>query len=84
MKYKVFLSKRAEKFLKNLEEAAEERIKEKLRLLADNPFCLPYKKVKGRNKTYRIRVGDFRVLYTVTSDEVRVLKVDWRKRVYKR
>ncbi len=60
--YDIFLSRQARKFLDSLDESDRERIKEKLRLLAENPFSLPYKKIKGRENTYRIRVGNFRVI----------------------
>jgi mRNA interferase RelE/StbE len=82
MTFEVFLSRQAKKFLERLDESTKNRIKEKLRLLADNPFALPYKKVKGRDKTYRIRVGEYRVIYTVRGYEVRILKIDKRERVY--
>jgi len=83
MTFRVFLSRTAKKFLDKLDEKTRERIVENLKLLADNPFGLPYKKVKGRERTYRIRVGDFRVFYTVV-DEVWILKIDKRERAYKR
>ncbi len=45
----------------------------KLKLLTDNPFAFPYKKIKGRDNTYRIRIGDFRVIYSVRGLEIRIL-----------
>ncbi len=82
--YEIFLSRRAKKFLDSLDESDRKRIKEKLRLLAENPFSLPYKKIKGRENTYRIRVGNFRVIYSLRSREIRILKIDKRERVYER
>ncbi len=84
MTFKVFISKSADSFLNKLDEETQERIREKLKLLAENPFSLPYRKVKGRQRTYRIRIGDFRVFYSVIGDEVLILKIDKRSRVYKR
>jgi mRNA interferase RelE/StbE len=84
MTFKVFISKTADSFLSKLDKENQERIREKLRLLAENPFSLPYKKVKGRQRTYRIRIGDFRVFYSIIGDEVLILKIDKRSRVYKR
>ncbi len=60
MRYGIFLSRQAKKFLDSIDEATRDRIAEKLKLLADNPFALPYKKIRGRDATYRIRVGDYR------------------------
>ena len=84
MMFEVFLSRQAKKFLERLDEDTRARIKEKLKLLADNPFALPYKKIKGRENTYRIRVGDYRVIYTVRGHEVRILKIDRREKIYER
>jgi mRNA interferase RelE/StbE len=84
MMFQVFLSRQAKKFLEKLDEDTRKRIKEKLRLLADNPFSLPYRKIKGRESTYRIRIGDYRVIYSVRGNEVRILKIDKRERVYDR
>jgi len=84
MKFEIYLSRQAKKFLEKLDEDTRERIKEKLRLLADNPFALPYKKIKGRENTYRIRVGDYRIIYSVRGYEVRILKIDKRERIYDR
>jgi len=84
MVFEVYLSRQAKKFLEMLDENSRKRIKEKLRLLADNPFSLPYKKIKGRESTYRIRIGDYRVIYSVRGKEVRILKIDKRERIYGR
>jgi len=82
--FEIFLSRQTKKFLEKLDEASRNRIEERLRLLADNPFALPYKKIRGRGNTYRIRTGDYRVIYAVRGHEVRILKIDRRGRVYKR
>jgi len=60
MSFKLFLSSDAANFLKNLGKENKHRIVEKLKLLEDNPFSLPYRKIKGRENTYRIRIGDLR------------------------
>jgi mRNA interferase RelE/StbE len=82
MTFEIFLSRQARKFLDRIDEATRNRIVEKLKLLAENPFALPYKKIKDRESTYRIRIGGFRVIYAVRGKEIRVLKIDKRERVY--
>ena len=74
MKYEIFLSTGTAKFLKNLENEDKNRIIEKIKLLEKGPFSLPYKKIKDRENTYRIRSGDFRVIYSIHGNEIRVLK----------
>lgn len=84
MASEVFLSTKAAKFLEDIDKEEKYRIVEKLKLLKNGPFILPYEKVKGRENTYRIRVGDFRVLYSFRYNEIRVLKIGLRKGVYKK
>ncbi len=84
MTFEIFLSRQAKKFLDKLDATTRNRIVEKLRLLAENPFALPYKKIRGRDATYRISIGDYRVIYSVRGNEVRILKIDKRERVYDR
>ncbi len=84
MSFKLFLSSDAANFLKNLGKENKHRIVEKLKLLEDNPFSLPYRKIKGRENTCRIRIGDLRVIYSISGTEIRVLKIGRREGVYKR
>lgn len=84
MKFEIFLSTGAAKFLKNLDNEDKTRIIEKIKLLENGPFGLPYKKIKGRENTYRIRIGDFRVVYSIHEKEIRVLKIGPRKGIYKK
>lgn len=52
--------------------------------LADNPRPANCKKLKGIGDTYRIRVGDYRVLYTVDDSivTVEIVKVGNRKDIF--
>ena len=84
MTFKIFLSRQAKKFLGRLDATTRNRIVKKLKLLSENPFALPYKKIKGRDATYRIGIGDYRVIYSVRGNEVRILRIDKRERVYDR
>ena len=84
MIYEIFLSRQARKFLDKLDAATRKRIAGRLRLLSDNPFALPYKKIRDRDKTYSIRVGDYRIIYSVKGNEVRILRIDKRERIYDR
>ncbi len=52
--------------------------------LSANPFPLGIRKLSGAHHTYRIREGDYRVIYTVTSSAllIEVIRVAHRKDVY--
>jgi mRNA interferase RelE/StbE len=62
------------------------RIVSAIGLLAADPFPPGVRKLRGSENTYRLRVGDYRVLYEVHSSSVRILivRVRHRKDVYRR
>ena len=53
--------------------------------LADDPLPIGGQKLSGSERTYRIRVGDYRVIYEVFSDShiIEVQRVRHRKDVYR-
>ena len=80
-------SSKSRKFLKILDKVAWERITEKIKFLQEDPFPTDAKRVVGRKeKTFRIRVGDYRILYVVFFNEklLFISKVDKRSRVFKK
>ncbi len=84
MSWRVEVQRFAEKELANLSSQARERIVEKLRAMTENPFPQGFKKLKGSDG-YRIRVGDYRVLYRVdhATQIIRVGVIGHRKDVYR-
>jgi mRNA interferase RelE/StbE len=83
--FKVKLHRRVIKFLQKLDENDRKRIFSAIEKLED-PFSQPYEKVKGRKDLYKIRVGDYRIIYRVDKKNkiVSVHLVDKRERVYNR
>jgi mRNA interferase RelE/StbE len=63
------------------------QISRKVRALLTNPHpagCkLVHNSMDGKNRVYRIRQGDYRVLYSVRVDQIVVLDIDNRKDVYR-
>ncbi|MDD5319033.1 MAG: type II toxin-antitoxin system RelE/ParE family toxin [Methylococcales bacterium] len=53
--------------------------------LADNPHPAGHKKLIGSDHTYRIRCGDYRIVYSVFDDclIIHIVKIGHRKDVYK-
>jgi mRNA interferase RelE/StbE len=84
LKFEVRLSKRAHKELLSLDPSTKSRIIQHLEELEDNPFPRGVAKLQGRVDTYRVRVGDYRILYEVMNKERLVLveKIDHRSGVY--
>jgi len=74
----------AEKELANLPVQVRKRIAATLRALRDEPFPHRVKKLKGTDG-YRIRVGDYRILFRVdrTTQYIWVSAIGHRKDVYR-
>ncbi|MCD6373585.1 MAG: type II toxin-antitoxin system RelE/ParE family toxin [Thermococcus sp.] len=83
--YEVIFTRRAAKQVKALPPAHRRKLKEIILRLSENPFSYPYKKIRGEEHTYRIRVGQFRILYEVDDRELKVIifKIERRERAYK-
>jgi mRNA interferase RelE/StbE len=75
----------AAKFLKKAEKNLHDRIVEKLHKLTDEPFPPDAKRVIGqKDKVFRVRVGNYRILYVVYFEEKTILvaDIDKRSRIY--
>ena len=85
--FEVLLSETARKQLKDLPEAAQQRIKRALGELKEDPFHprpkADIKRSKGPDREYhRQRIGDFRVVYVVEGQRVLVAKILPRSKAY--
>lgn len=85
--YRVEFVKSAKKEFDPLQAKIQHKIVEALRLLAANPFSelLKVKKLKGVQELYRVRLGDYRLIYEVAKDasKLLVIKIGHRKDVYR-
>ena len=83
--YQIFISNSAEKDLEKLPLVAMKRIESAIDNLAEIPRPLGCKKLKGTNENiWRIRVGDYRVIYSI-EDKIQIIdirRVRHRKDVY--
>jgi mRNA interferase RelE/StbE len=83
--YDIQLSSQAEKFFYKLDKYDQERIGKKFEELKNNPrLGHPY--TADLAGSWKLRVGKFRAIYTIRDKElvVLVLKLDYRKRSYKK
>ena len=85
MSYKVEILKGALKQLKKLSPELRERIQLKIDNLAIEPRPNGVLWLKAKDESYRIRVGDYRVIYDIYDDVllVSVVEVDHRNKIYK-
>lgn len=86
MSFSILLGPQPDKFVKNLDNQTKERIKGKLLKLQEDPFPSEVERVEDYKdeKVFRVRVGDYRILYFVRyeSSQIYVAKIDKRSRVY--
>lgn len=74
------------KFVKKLDNQTKERIKGRLLKLQEDPFPSEVERVEGYKdeKIFRVRVGDYRILYFVRyeNNQIYVAKIGKRSMVY--
>ncbi|MCB0338728.1 MAG: type II toxin-antitoxin system RelE/ParE family toxin [Bdellovibrionales bacterium] len=83
--YKVTLKKSVEKDLRRIDRVQVPKIVSAIQALSENPFPANSRKLVGSTKTYRVRLGDYRVLYIVDEAvrEIEVQAVRHRKDAYR-
>lgn len=74
----IYYSKQATKFLKKQDTVTRDRIKKSIHSLPSGDI----KKLKGSDY-YRLRVGDYRVIFDKNGNVIFVVKIDNRGQVYK-
>lgn len=86
--YKIEFKKSAAKEFASLSKNVKIKILDSLQVLSANPYTeiLSIKKLKGLEKAYRLRIGDYRVIYSVESNvlTIMVIKIGRRKDIYKK
>ena len=84
MAYELVFRKSALKQLRQLPQHVVGKIVPAIDELVNDPRPVNCKKLKGVDDTYRIRIGDYRVLYTVddTIITVEIVKIANRKEAY--
>lgn len=85
MKYTVRLDPRARKALDRLPDEVHGRVMRKLDALEENPRLMGVEKLAGPEDLYRVRVGDWRIVYAIRDRElvVIVVRIGHRREVYR-
>ena len=85
MAYAVFIIPAAARQLEKLDAAARRRIRRAIDALAETPRPNGCKKLSATENAYRIRVGDYRVLYQAEDRRlvVLVVRVAHRREAYR-
>jgi mRNA interferase RelE/StbE len=84
-KYKIVVSATAERQLKKIRREDTIRILQSISLLADEPRPSGCRKLSGYDDIYRIRIGNYRVIYEIDGKRIIIviLKIGHRREVYR-
>ena len=84
-RYRVEISRTAQAQLKRVPRDGQTRVVRAILALADEPFPKGSRKLSGYTDVFRIRIGQYRVIYSVAKGKliVIVLKIGHRKNIYR-
>jgi len=83
--YEVYLERAAERDLKRLPSEVFYRVILSIKALAEDPRPAGCRRIAGSKDDWRIRVGDYRVIYEIDEEAkaVRVMRVRHRQQAYR-
>jgi mRNA interferase RelE/StbE len=84
-RYRVEIARRAVKSIAALPRKEQQRVRAAIDLLADNPRPPGCVAMAGEAHAYRVRTGDYRIVYEVFDDRllVQVVRAGHRRDVYR-
>lgn len=84
-RYEVRIARRAVKALGALPRREQQRIRAAIDLLAEAPRPPGCVALAGEDRAYRVRVGDYRIVYEVIDQQlvIQVVRVGHRREVYR-
>ena len=82
--YNIFFKRSAEKELRSIPKPFLSKILEKVKSLAQHPRPHGAQMLKGEKRYFRMRQGDYRIIYEVNDDAktITIIKIGHRKEVY--
>lgn len=85
MRYRIEFVKQAAKQFKKLSSQDRQRLKPKIDALIQDPRPNGVVKLFGQDNLYRIRVGDYRVIYSLQDNHllILVLKIGHQRDIYR-
>jgi mRNA interferase RelE/StbE len=83
MSFKIIWDEKAHSSVEKFESSISRRILKKVDELSENTFSKDIKKLKGSDD-FRLRVGDYRVIFSIEGNIIQILKVGHRKHIYDR
>lgn len=76
MKYIVEISAPARKQIKRMPKSEKKKILDKIDSLSNDPRPFGYKKLQYYTEYFRVRVGNYRIIYTISDRQFLVVIVE--------
>lgn len=85
MNYSIELSRKAVKALQSIPKSEQKKIQSKIDKLRKNPLPVGNQKLAGMENLFRIRSGDYRIIYQIKKNKllILVLNIGHRKEIYR-
>ncbi len=82
--FSVIIPNRVARSIKHLPRDRQKQIINKIGFIPVQPQLLDIKKMMGREDTYRLRVGDYRILFIIDFENklIKIEEIDSRGRIY--
>jgi len=83
MEFRIIWDEKAVAELDKLETIISRRIVKKVGELSPNPYTKDVRRLKG-GTGFRLRVGDYRIIFLIDKEVINILKVGHRRNIYQR
>ena len=81
--FKIIWEKRASQELEKLERSISSRIYKKVNELKEGFHSKDIKRLRGSDY-FRLRIGDYRIIFSLEKDKLIIWKIGHRKKIYKK
>jgi mRNA interferase RelE/StbE len=85
MKFELKIESRARNDIQSLDSVVQKRVAKKLKFYLDQDDPIQYAKklVDSKDGNYRWRIGNFRAVFDIDGNVIKLLRIQHRKDVYK-
>jgi mRNA interferase RelE/StbE len=85
MNYQIKILNHAKRQVKSISKYVQEQIKITIKNLGDNPRPVGVIKLSGKQDLYRVRVGDYRIIYQIEDNVLLIIivSVGHRREIYR-
>lgn len=85
MSYHIAIANSAKRDMRRLDSDLQQRVATHLQALRNSPRPSGVKKLRDRDNQWRIRIGDYRIIYEIDEDEhiIVILRIKHRREAYR-